>query len=81
MSHTANIEGGAHPLEEAGKTLEHLENVSASEMTDQQRRAFEIAKRNFSTHIDEAKKNPVSVRFLAELILPFLLIPRKKMKI
>ena len=57
MSHTANIEGGAHPLEEAGKTLEHLENVSASEMMDQQRRAFEIAKRNFSTHIDEAKKN------------------------
>lgn len=57
MSHTANIEGGAHPLEEAGKTLEHLENVSASEMTDRQRRAFEIAKRNFSTRIDEAKKN------------------------
>ncbi len=57
MHTNANIEGSTHPLEEAGKTLEHLEKISASEMTDQQKRAFELAKRNFSTHIEAAKKN------------------------
>lgn len=57
MENTTNTQKVLPPIEEADTSLEHLEKIASSEVTDAQKQAFARAKNAFLKHIEEAKKN------------------------